>query len=59
MDRLVEDGFILLGGPVGDGRQTLHVVEADDENEVRLRLAKDPWAPDGLLQVGSRAARLG
>jgi len=53
MDGLVADAFILLGGPVGDGQQTLHVVEADDEKEVRLRLAGDPWARDGLLEVGS------
>jgi len=27
MDGLVGDGFIISGGPVGDGEQTLHVVE--------------------------------
>ena len=53
MDGLVADGFILLGGPVGDGHQTLHVVEAEDADEDRLRLAGDPWADDGLLEVGS------
>ncbi len=53
MDGLVAGGFILLGGPVGDGRQTLHVVEAEDEHQVRLRVAEDPWARAGLLQVGS------
>lgn len=53
MDGLVEEGFILLGGPVGDRRQTLHVVEAADEQTVRRRLAEDPWARDGLLEVGS------
>jgi uncharacterized protein YciI len=52
MDRLVADGFILLGGPVGDGRQTMHVVEARDEKEIRRRLAEDPWAVDRLLEVG-------
>jgi len=53
MDALVDDGFILLGGPVGDHRQTLHVVEAANENEIRRRLAEDPWAQTGLLEVGS------
>lgn len=53
MDALVEDGFILLGGPLGDQRRTLHVVEASDEDEVRRRLAEDPWANSGLLEVGS------
>ncbi len=53
MDSLLEDGFILVGGPVGDQRQTLHVVEADDELEVRRRLSEDPWALSELLQIGS------
>ena len=39
MDGLVDDGFVILGGPVGDGEQTLHVVEAADENERRPRPA--------------------
>ncbi|PZS34860.1 MAG: hypothetical protein DLM58_04985 [Pseudonocardiales bacterium] len=53
MDGLVVDGLILVGGPVGDGQQTMHVVEARDEAEVRRRLADDPWAHAGLLEVGS------
>jgi len=53
MDGLVDDGFIILGGPVGDGEQTLHAVEAADENEIKARLDWDPWAAAGLLQVGT------
>jgi uncharacterized protein YciI len=53
MDGLVDQGFIILGGPVGDGEQTLHVVEAADENQIRKRLAGDPWASAGLLQIGT------
>jgi uncharacterized protein YciI len=53
MDRLVDDGFILLGGPVGDQRQTLHVIEAPDDEHIRRRLAQDPWAHAGLLEIGS------
>lgn len=53
MDGLVEDGFIILGGPLGDGTRTLHVIEAADECQVRQRLGQDPWAVAGLLQVGS------
>ncbi len=53
MDGLVEDGFIIVGGPVGSGEETLHVVEAADENEIRARLAADPWARAGLLRVGT------
>jgi uncharacterized protein YciI len=56
MDGLVGDGFITLGGPVGEGdppEETLHAVEAADEDEIRARLAQDPWARAGLLRVGS------
>jgi uncharacterized protein len=53
MDGLVADGFVILGGPVGDGEQTLHVVQAADESDVRARLARDPWAVAGLLRVGA------
>ncbi|HEY6538977.1 MAG TPA: YciI family protein [Candidatus Dormibacteraeota bacterium] len=53
MDGLVEAGFILFGGPIGDQLKTLHLVEATDESEVRQRLAQDPWAQASLLEVGS------
>jgi uncharacterized protein YciI len=53
MDRLVDQGFIILGGPVGNGMQTLHVVEAADEDDVRTRLAEDPWASARLLEIGT------
>ena len=53
MDGLVDDGFVILGGPVGYGEQTLHVVEAADENEITARLAGDPWASAGLLRIGT------
>lgn len=53
MDGLVDEGSIILGGPVGDGEQTLHLVEAADENEIKARFAEDPWALAGLLQIGT------
>jgi uncharacterized protein YciI len=53
MDGLVDDGFIILGGPVGDGEQTLDAVEAAGENEIRARLDWDPWAAAGLLEIGT------
>jgi uncharacterized protein YciI len=53
MDGLVEEGFLILGGPLGEGEQTMHLVEAADEDQVRARLAHDPWALDGLLEVGT------
>ena len=53
MDGLVDDGFIIMGGPVAGGAETLHVVEAADENAIRARIAEDPWASAGLLQIGT------
>ena len=53
MDGLVDDGFVVLGGPIGDGKQTMLIVEAADEQEIKARLAEDPWAPMDLLRIGS------
>jgi uncharacterized protein YciI len=53
MDRLVDDGFVILGGPVGDGEQVMLAVEARDERDVRTRLGQDPWAPMGILRIGA------
>jgi uncharacterized protein len=51
MDGLVDDGFVVLGGPVGEGEgeDTLQVVEAESEATVRSRLAEDPWGEDMLV----------
>jgi uncharacterized protein YciI len=49
MDGLVDDGFILLGGPLEGDRDTLHVVDAPSEEAVRARFAEDPWAANGML----------
>ena len=51
MDGLVEKGFVLLGGPVGDGDRVLVAVEAVDEDAVRARFAADPWEPLGILRI--------
>lgn len=44
MDRLVEDGFVILGGPLSDEDRVVHAIEADSEATVRERLAQDPWS---------------
>jgi len=49
MDGLVEDGFILLGGPLEGERDTFHIVRAESKEAIRNRLAEDPWAPNGML----------
>jgi uncharacterized protein YciI len=54
MDLLAEEGFVVLGGPIGegDGEDTLLIIDADDEAAVRARLADDPW-PEELLTIES------
>ena len=54
MDALVEERFVLLGGPIGegDGENTLLIVEGEDEAAIRARLAEDPWPLD-LLTIES------
>ena len=45
MDALAEEGFIVLGGPLGDARgHALHIVDAEDEHEVEQRFTEDPWS---------------
>jgi uncharacterized protein YciI len=52
MDALAEDGFIVLGGPLGDGdRRFMHVVEAASAEAARERLAADPWEAAQLATV--------
>jgi uncharacterized protein YciI len=54
MDALVDDGLIVLGGPVGegDGEDTLAVIDAESEAVIRERLAEDPW-PSEMLVIKS------
>jgi uncharacterized protein YciI len=55
INALTEDGFVVLGGPIGDG--TRHrarlMVRSSSEQDVRNRLASDPWARKGLLVIES------
>jgi hypothetical protein len=50
MDALVEEGFVVLGGPIGegDGKNVLLVVDADSEATIHARFADDPWLDDVL-----------
>jgi len=52
MDAFVEDGLIVLGGPL-DEKDVLLVVDADDEESVRARFAADPWIENGMLTITS------
>ena len=49
MDALVEEGFIVLGGPVSDDGRVVHAVEAESEDAVRATWARDPWSETHLV----------
>ncbi|HEX5189285.1 MAG TPA: YciI family protein [Streptosporangiaceae bacterium] len=49
MDKLLADGFVIMGGPLDDGQQVMLIVEAADEQDVADKLAADPWRPMGIL----------
>ena len=48
MDGLADEGFVVLGGPLDDEHRVVHAVEAGSEEEVRARLARDPWSETHL-----------
>ena len=50
LDGLVDEGFIILGGPV-DERDLLLVVQSQTEASVRSRFAADPWIENGMVTI--------
>ena len=50
---LVDDGFIVLGGPLEGDRDVLHVVTAQSEQAIRDTLAQDPWSKNEMLSITS------
>jgi hypothetical protein len=53
MDALVEDGFVVLGGPLEPGREVLLAISAPSAQAVRERLAEDNWHRSGMLTIKS------
>lgn len=53
MDALVDQGFIVLGGPLDPGREVLHAIRAPSIDAVRQRLAEDNWHQNGMLTIKS------
>jgi hypothetical protein len=43
MHELVDQGFVVLGGPLADEFRVVLAVEAGSEHAVRATLARDPW----------------
>jgi uncharacterized protein YciI len=53
IDRLVAEGFVLMGGPLVDEGGSLLIFNAEDENEVSERMKCDPWLKHGILKLES------
>lgn len=50
IDRLVDGGFIFMGGHLIDEGGSLLIVNAEDENEVREKMKNDLWYEQGILK---------
>jgi uncharacterized protein YciI len=50
MDDLVDQGSIILGGPLEGDHETMHVIEAESEQAVRDLFTTDPWWISGMLR---------
>ncbi|MGI8553028.1 MAG: YciI family protein [Dehalococcoidia bacterium] len=53
IEELVDEGFILLGGPLVDEGGAVLIVKAETEHEVREKTRNDPWYNQGILQLES------
>jgi uncharacterized protein len=53
IDKLVDEGFIFMGGPLIDEGGSLLIVNAEDENEVREKMKYDPWYEQEILKLES------
>jgi uncharacterized protein YciI len=51
MNELEAEGFVVLGGPLGDGDQVLLIFDAEDEQQIASRLNDDPWKLLDLLRI--------
>jgi hypothetical protein len=49
MDALVDEGFVILGGPLADEHRVGLVIESASEDAVRSRLGEDPWSGTHLV----------
>ena len=52
MTALAAEGFVVLGGLLGEGEETLLIIDSGSEEAIRTRLAADPWTKSGLLDIG-------
>jgi uncharacterized protein YciI len=51
VDARYAEGFVLLVGPLEGTDDVLMIVAASDEDDVRARLAADPWHRSNQLRI--------
>ena len=51
MNALAKEGFVVLGGPLEGTSDVLLIIRAGSPDEIRSRLAQDPWAIGDLLRI--------
>lgn len=51
MDNLTDNGFVLLGGPLGNGEDVLLIITTDDPTCIVPTLEQDPWIVSGILAI--------
>ena len=51
MNALAEEGFVVLGGPLGNGEKVLLIIAAENEQAIADQFAQDPWDLSGMLQI--------
>ena len=51
MNSLAKEGFVILGGPLEGSSDVLLIIRAKTPDEVRSRLAEDPWTRNDLLRI--------
>ncbi len=50
IDGLVDEGFIMMGGPFSDGGALL-IVWSESEAAVRAKMSEDPWYDQEILTL--------
>ncbi len=55
IDRLVAEGFIVMGGPLVDEGGAMLILQGTDEDGVREKLRTDPWYEHDILRLESIA----
>jgi len=51
MDAFVDDGFIILGGPLDGEERILLVINAESRQAIEARFVADPWISTGVRRI--------